>query len=67
MTVTRQKRSRDKNDITTMQLRKGNKLRLKNILDLHGFESLDEALDEILSFYEDAHTHLSDLSVNDHD
>lgn len=47
------KKSRTKNNITTMQLSSGNKLRLKNIQDLLKFDKLDEALDEILSSYED--------------
>ncbi len=56
MTTVRQqqkKRSREKNSITTMQLSTGNKARLKKILDTQKFEKLDEALDEVLSSYED--------------
>ena len=67
MTTTRQKRSRVKNDITTMQLRKGNKVRLKKIVDSQGFESLDEALDEILTAYEDQQTDLSETLVSEND
>lgn len=48
------KRSRIKNDITTMQLSKGNKERLKKVQDQFKFEKLEEALDELLSFYEDS-------------
>ncbi|NQY38266.1 MAG: hypothetical protein HRT37_25690 [Alteromonadaceae bacterium] len=56
MTTTRQaqkKRSRVKNDITTMQLTQGNKTRLKNIQQNEKFDKLEEALDEVLSVYED--------------
>ncbi|NQY64584.1 MAG: hypothetical protein HRT38_12780 [Alteromonadaceae bacterium] len=56
MTTTRQaqkKRSRVKNDITTMQLTQGNKTRLKNIQQTEKFDKLEEALDEVLSVYED--------------
>jgi hypothetical protein len=58
MTTARQaqkKRSRDKNDITTMQLSNVLKSRLKKIMDNDKFDKLDEALDEVLSFYEDNH------------
>jgi len=56
MTLERQaqkKKSRDKNNITTMQLTRGNKTRLKEIQNTLKFEKLEEALDELLSFYED--------------
>ena len=56
MITTRQaqkKRSRVKNDITTMQLTQGNKTRLKNIQQTEKFDKLEEALDEVLSVYED--------------
>ena len=56
MTLQRQaqkKKSRDKNNITTMQLTRGNKTRLKEIQNTLKFEKLEEALDELLSFYED--------------
>lgn len=47
------KRSRDKLDITTMQLSRTLKNKLRAIQEQHGFDKLDEALDEVLSFYED--------------
>jgi hypothetical protein len=37
-----------------MQLSNGNKKRLKNVLEAESFDSLDEALDEVLSNYEDS-------------
>ena len=58
MTYVRQiqkKRSRDKNNVTTMQLSRTLKNRLISIQQLKGFDKQDEALDEILSFYEDNH------------
>jgi len=60
MSVLRQiqkKRSRLKNNITTMQLSKGNKARLKKIQDELKFEKLEEVLDELLSIYEDNQYH----------
>jgi hypothetical protein len=57
------KTSREKNDITTMQLSNSLKLRLKRIQKLNGFDKQDEALDEVLSFYEDANPNI--LSVGD--
>lgn len=49
------KRSRIKNDITTIQLSNALKRRIKRIQKWHTFDKQDEALDEIISFYEDKH------------
>ncbi|MDN3380945.1 MULTISPECIES: hypothetical protein [unclassified Pseudoalteromonas] len=50
----RQKRlSRERNNKTTIQLNRGNKMRLEKIKLSEGFDTVDEALDEVLSFYED--------------
>lgn len=60
MTTERQaqkKRSRVKNDITTMQLSNSLKARLKKIQLAEHFDKIDEALDEVLSFYEDHINH----------
>ncbi|ALO34818.1 hypothetical protein CMT41_08885 [Colwellia sp. MT41] len=58
MTVARRaqkKKSRTKNDITTIQLSRTLKKRLHLIIKSNGFNKLDEGLDEVLSFYEDNH------------
>ena len=47
------KRSRVKNDITTMQLSNSLKNRIKRIQKFNAFDKQDEALDEIVSYYED--------------
>lgn len=55
-TVERQKqkkKSRDKNNITTMQLSRLLKSRLVRIQKYNQFDKQDEALDEILGLYED--------------
>lgn len=50
----KQKRlSRERNNKTTIQLNRGNKMRLEKIKLSEGFDTVDEALDEVLSFYED--------------
>ena len=50
----KQKRlSRERNNKTTIQLNRGNKNRLQAIKLNEGFDTIDEALDEVLSFYED--------------
>jgi len=46
------KKSRDKNDITTMQLSRNLKSRLIRIQEYHQFDKQDEALEEIISDYE---------------
>jgi hypothetical protein len=61
MTVQRKeqkRRSRVKNNVTTMQLSNALKKRIKRIQKLNGFDKQDEALDEILSFYEDAYPNI---------
>jgi hypothetical protein len=45
--------SRDKNGITTMQLSRRLKSKLLKIKCSEGFDKLDEALDEVITFYED--------------
>lgn len=52
------RRSRVKNNVTTMQLSNALKKRIKRIQKLKGFDKQDEALDEILSFYEDAYPNI---------
>lgn len=47
------KLSRDKNGITTMQLSHKLKSKLLKIKCAEGFDKLDEALDEVITFYED--------------
>lgn len=49
------KLSREKNDITTMQLSRKLKERLIAVQYQQSFDKQDEALDEVLSFYEDNH------------
>ena len=49
------KLSREKNDITTMQLSNDLKKRLIAIQEHNKFDKQDEALDEVLSYYEDKH------------
>lgn len=49
------KKSRERNDITTMQLSRSLKARLTKIQNHYQFDKKDEALDEVLSFYEDNH------------
>jgi hypothetical protein len=61
------KRSRIKNDITTMQLSNSLKKRIKAIQAQHGFDKQDEALDEIISFYEDNNLDIKYLSNKDDD
>jgi len=69
MTIERnaqKKRSRDKNDITTMQLTNELKKRLKRVKKFNKLakrEKLDEALDEALSFYEDNHPDILAISL----
>lgn len=60
------KRSRIKNDITTMQLSNSLKLRIKDIQKKKGFDKQDEALDEILCFYEDNYQNI-ELQDDEHD
>lgn len=67
-TLERQKqkqKSRVKNDITTMQLSRSLKARLKRIQKFIAFDKQDEALDEVLSFYEDNHPELLKVDLND--
>jgi hypothetical protein len=45
--------SRDKNGITTMQLSRRLQSKLLKIKCAEGFDKLDEALDEVITFYED--------------
>ncbi|GAA5141077.1 hypothetical protein [Thalassotalea piscium] len=47
------KKSRVKNDITTMQLSRSLKARLIRIQEHHQFDKQDEALEEIISDYEE--------------
>lgn len=68
MTAARQaqkKRSREKNDITTMQLSNELKKRLKRIQKFNQFDKQDEALDEVLSFFEDNHPDILMVVLND--
>ena len=48
------RQSRLRNNKTTIQLTRGNKQRLSDIQSNQGFDTLDEALDEVLTEYEDA-------------
>ena len=68
MTTERQaqkKRSRAKNDITTMQLSNELKKRLKRIQIFNQFDKQDEALDEVLSYFEDNHPDILLVGLND--
>lgn len=59
------KASRVKNNITTMQLTKRMKSRIKRIQTFNGFDKQDEALDDALSFFEDSHPAILLLELDD--
>ena len=48
-----------------MQLSNALKLRIKRIQKQHQFDKQDEALDEIISFYEDNHHEIKFFENND--
>lgn len=58
------RRSRVKNDITTMQMSNGIKSRVKRVKKYCDLDKLDEALDELLSFYEDNHPDIRVLKMD---
>lgn len=60
------KLSRDRNQITTMQLSKVMKARLKRIQKFSKLSKQDEALDEVLCAFEDNHPDILKMEL-DHD
>lgn len=57
-TQKQKKKYRDKNRITTIQLSVGNKERLGNVMKARpDVQKYDEALDEVLSLWEDVEKH----------
>ena len=66
MKTTRQeqkKLSRDRNQITTMQLSKGMKARLKRVQKFIKLSKQDEALDEVLCAFEDNHPEILKMEL----
>ena len=58
------KLSRVKNDITTMQLSRSINKRVERVRKFNGFDKKDEALDEMLSFYEEHHPKIMQMELD---
>ena len=61
------KKSRDKNNITTMQLSRFLKSRLVLIQEFNQFDKQDEALDEVINFYVENHPDVLKSNIESED